>query len=105
MLESKIKEEPEKKEKIINESIEKCKTKYCNKNCIETIFEDGDPNELSLSFIKKNKDNKESLNMALYLRKDIFRKKKSVLNNNFYNKITMNNIEKLKKKVHYLVVH
>ena len=98
MLENKINKKIENKEKMINELIERCKTEYCNNNCIGTIFEDGDPNELPLSFIEKNKDNKIILDISSIFRKEIFGEQKSVLNNNFYNKIKMNDIKKFKKK-------
>jgi hypothetical protein len=46
------------KKKVIKLSRDTCKQIYCNKGCLGTLFEEGDPNKLPAEFAKKFKGNK-----------------------------------------------
>ena len=83
-----------------NEKIElnACKTLLCNEGCKETVLEDGDPNTLPKSLIKKFKKNKELLAILQKRRKDIFKNKKTVLKDGFYEGLKPSDVKKLEKE-------
>lgn len=73
------------------ETKEICKTSYCNPKCKGTIFQNNKfPSEL------KEKYDNESLKVLIKLRKNLFKNKKSILKDDFYEKL--NGIKNLKKK-------
>jgi hypothetical protein len=86
-----------------------CVSTYCNPNCKDTIFENG--KELSKSakkkitedFKKKSPTSKKKeidilLRTLNTLRKSIFKNKKSVLKNSFYNKLGKKSVKSMKNK-------
>lgn len=75
-----------------------CERNLCNKGCLGTIFEEGDPNKLPKGIIKKFKGNKELLALLLDRRKEIFGKKTNVLKDDFYEGLKKNNVNKTRKK-------
>ena len=75
-----------------------CEKKFCNKGCLGTIFEEGDPNKLPAEFAKKFKGNKQLLDLLTEQRKTIFGKKTNVLKDDFYEGLKKNNVNKTKKK-------
>ena len=83
-----------------NEKIElnACKTLLCNEGCKETVMEDGDPNTLPKSLIKKFKKSKELLAILQKRRKDIFKNKKTVLKDGFYEGLKPSLVKKLEKE-------
>jgi hypothetical protein len=91
-------ENPNNKKKKINIMKNNCEISYCNKGCIGTIFEKGNSNKLSKELIKKYDGNKVILNPLLERRKQIFKKKKNVLKDNFYKELKNSNVKKIIKK-------
>lgn len=62
------------------------KLNYCNINCKDTILEPGLPDYIPESMLKRYKYDKDNIMSDLFKkqRKDIFKNKKNVLVNNFY---------------------
>jgi len=85
----------EKNKKI---ELDVCKSLLCNEGCKETIMEDGDPNTLPKSVTKKFKKNKELLEILQKRRKDIFKNKKTVLKDGFYEGLKSSDVKKLQKE-------
>jgi hypothetical protein len=80
-----------KKEKAIIEKI--CSNTYCNPGCKGTIYQNNSfPKELEKKYSKK------LINKLKKNRKELFKKKKSVLVNNFYKDLKNTTVKKLKKK-------
>jgi len=76
----------------------KCKDGLCNVGCKGTIVEDGNPKLLPTSLSKTHKKNKGMADFLKKTRKEIFRKKTSVLNDDFYEGLDPNYVKKLKKE-------
>ena len=87
-----------KKTKSIKVMQEACERLYCNKGCLGTIFEEGDPNKLPKEIIKRFKEDKSLLDLLLERRKEIFGKKTNVLKDDFYEGLKKNKVNKTKKK-------
>jgi len=83
-----------------------CKMLKCNKGCVGTLLQEGDPNKLPdelTNFFKNNKFAKHPFMPKLISfytseRKKIFGKKRNVLKNNFYEGLPTTEINKMKKK-------
>jgi len=87
---------------------------FCNPTCKGTVFEPGDPNKLSPTFIKelikeaKRRFRKNTIPIELERRKEIFGKNKNVLEGNFYKGLNAKTRKRLRasgaisgcKKVH-----
>ena len=77
------------------ESMKLCKDSFCNPGCKGTIFQNNKfPNELVDKF-SKQKDGEITLKFLKQMRKNLFREKKTILKNGFYEKL---NVKKLKKQ-------
>ncbi len=87
-----------KKTKSIKVMQEACERLYCNKGCLGTMFEEGDPKKLPNEVIKRFKGNKELLVLLLKSRKEIFGNKTNVLKDDFYEGLKKNKVNKTKKK-------
>lgn len=75
-----------------------CKSAYCNPGCKGTVFQNnGFPKELENEFSKEN-HGKITIDFLKKMRKEIFKDKKTVLKNSFYNGLKTENVTKLKKK-------
>ena len=74
-----------------------CKNAFCNQGCKDSIFEDGPVNQLPES-MKQQYTSKEMRKFWLTQRKKTFGKKKSVLKDGFYHKLTPKTIQRLKKE-------
>jgi hypothetical protein len=85
-------------EKIKNTELDTCKNIYCNKDCKDTIFEDGNPDTLPKGLIKKYKKMKDVLEIIQKTRKEMFKNKKTVLNNGFYQGLKSSDVKKLEKE-------
>ena len=85
-------------EKIKKTELDICKNIYCNEGCKDLIFEDGDPNILPKGLTNKFKKNKELLEILQKERKEMFKNKKTVLNNGFYEGLKPSDIKKLEKE-------
>lgn len=79
----------------------------CNPNCSGTLFENGNPNKLSVKAIEKIKEpahgnkklEKALIKLALESRKELFGKNKSILDkDSFYKKTKKNYKKKMKNK-------
>ena len=86
------------KEKSIKKLKDGCELIYCNKGCLGTIFEEGDPNKLPSELTKRFKGNKPFLDLILQTRKELFGKKTRVLQEDFYEKLNKKTVNKTKKK-------
>jgi hypothetical protein len=75
-----------------------CRKLYCNEGCKESIFEEGNPNVLPSSLIKKYKKNKAGIDFLTQERKKVFGKKTSVLKDDFYDGLKPSDIKKLQKE-------
>jgi len=75
-----------------------CRKLYCNKGCKESIFEEGNPNVLPSSLIKKYKNKKATIDFLTHQRKKVFGKKTSVLKDDFYDGLKPSDIKKLQKE-------
>lgn len=82
-----------------------CKKTYYNKGCVGTLFESGKNNDefvkesLKKSGMKEDdKAYKFSYDILLAVRKDIFKNKKNVLKDDFYEKLTNDDVKLLKSK-------
>jgi hypothetical protein len=87
--------------KLKKKRIEDYRKTMCNPTCKNTLFESGDPNQLSSSFIKELKKitkTKDAVDFQLGLRKEIFGKKTNVLKDGFYEKLDAETVKNLKKK-------
>lgn len=94
-LQIKIMKDKINSEKFKEESMEMCKNAFCNPGCKGTIFQNNKfPKELVEKF-SKHKDGEIALKLLKKMRKSIFKGKKSILKNEFYEKL---NVKKLKKK-------
>ena len=73
---------------------------YCNVNCKDTILEPGLPDYIPESLLKLYKDDKDSIMSDLFKkqRKEIFKNKKNVLVDNFYEGISTKTKNKLIKE-------
>ena len=85
-------------EKIKNTELDTCKNIYCNKDCKDTIFENGNPDTLPKGLIKKYKKMKDVLEIIQKTRKEMFKNKKTVLNNGFYQGLKSSDVKKLEKE-------
>jgi hypothetical protein len=75
-----------------------CKNAYCNPECKGTVFQNnGFPKELENELSKQN-HGKITIQFLKKMRKDIFKDKKTVLKNSFYNGLKKEDVTKLKKK-------
>lgn len=84
-----------KSRKFKEESIEMCKKSFCNPGCKGTIFQNNKfPNELVNKFSKQN-DGEKTLKLLKKMRKSLFKGKKSILKNEFYEGLP---VKKLKKQ-------
>jgi hypothetical protein len=88
------------KNKDKNEKMEldMCKKLYCNEGCKNTILEDGEPNKLPKGVTKLFKKNKLLLEVMKTSRKELFKDKKTVLKDNFYEDLKLAQIKKLQKE-------
>lgn len=86
------------KEKSIKILKDGCELNFCNKGCLGTIFEEGDPNKLPSELSKRFKGNKPFLDVLLLTRKEMFGKKTSVLKEDFYEELNKKTVNKTKKK-------
>jgi hypothetical protein len=79
--------------------LEECRKGYCNPSCKNTMYEAGSQFPKSLEEEIKKKENGEILFPIIKsLRKGVFKGKKNVLNNNFYEKLPKEGIDKIKKQ-------
>ncbi len=83
--------------------LDACVKGYCNPSCKDTIFEEGA--ELPKSLVqqlkknsKKEKDYKQILHFLQQTRKNLFGKKKNILANSFYEKLSKKQVKKLIKE-------
>lgn len=103
-----------KSQKTINDDVFKqnCMNSYCNSDCKNTVFEAGSkiPNSVFVK-LKSDFESNPSINkkdipkmikntkkMMNEIRKDIFKNKKNVIKNNFYEKLKPSDIKEMKKK-------
>lgn len=86
------------KKKEITKLRDLCKQKFCNKGCLGTIFEEGEPDKLPDDFIKKFKKSKELIHLFKENRKKMFGTKKNVLVDNFYEGLKTTQKNKYKKE-------
>jgi hypothetical protein len=77
--------------------IKTCKQLYCNKGCLETIFEEGNPNKLPTKLAKTFK-NKMLLDLLKEQRKHLFGKRTNVLKDDFYEGLKPTDVDKMKQK-------
>lgn len=75
--------------------VKECETYFCNAGCKDTVFEDG--TTLPKAIINKYKDNKMLLEQLKEQRTFLFKDKKTVLTDNFYNGLKPKDVKKLKK--------
>ena len=79
--------------------LEGCMKGYCNPSCKDTMYEAGSQFPKSLKEEIKKKENGDIVFPILNnLRKGIFKGKKNVLKNNFYEKLPKKNVDKIKKQ-------
>jgi hypothetical protein len=83
-----------KKEK---ELMELCTKSFCNPECKETIFDES-TKELPKHLIKQFKDSPESLKIFTNIKKELFKGKKTILKDGFYEGLKSNTIKKLKSE-------
>jgi hypothetical protein len=74
----------------------------CNPTCKNTVFESGDPNKLTSSFIKQLKKEPNAkknglVDYQLSIRKEIFGKEDNVLKDGFYKVLDAETVKNLKK--------
>ena len=81
--------------KFKEELMKQCKDSFCNPGCKGTIFQNNKfPKEL-VDKLSKHKDGEMALKLLKRMRKSLFKGKKTILKNEFYEKL---NVKKLKKK-------
>ena len=89
----------EKEKEVVREEYRKF---FCNPTCKGTVFEPGDPNQLSSAFIQalvkeaKRKFRPPTMSIELERRKEIFGKNKNVLEGNFYKGLNAKTRKKLR---------
>jgi hypothetical protein len=84
-------------QKFKKDTMKQCKISFCNPTCKGTIFQNNKfPNELINKYKKEKKSGEMALKYLKNMRKDLFKGKKTVLKNGFYEKL--HGINKLKKK-------
>jgi hypothetical protein len=87
---------------IRKKSLKYCKSSFCNFDCKGTIFEDGDGKKLPSSMIEtinlrtKGKTRKLLIDFITGTRKELFKNKKTILKDHFYEKLK--SVPKLKKE-------
>jgi hypothetical protein len=87
---------PKTQKKLEKKEMESCGDKYCNPECVGTIYEKG--KGLSKSFLEKRKKFLKLLKKEFEEnRKNIFGNKENVLNDSFYEKLSPKDVENLKK--------
>lgn len=95
--------------KRIKERKERLRKTFCNPGCKDTIFEPGNPDQLTKSFIKLlNEENERNRawkdpswskpGRYLVERKELFGDKTNVLENNFYKGLKKKTIKRLKSR-------
>jgi len=72
--------------------LDTCNTQYCNEGCKGTLYED-EPGT-----VLKEKKTPKDYNSLLGTRKRMFNGKKSILEDNFYEKLSPSTVKKLKKQ-------
>jgi len=75
-----------------------CKELNCNEGCKDTVLEDGEPDILPKSISNKFKKMKDVLEIVKKRRKDIFKNKKTVLKDGFYEGLKPSLVNKMKKE-------
>jgi hypothetical protein len=90
-----LNKDSEKTKKI---ELDTCKTFFCNEGCKDTILEDGEPNILPKGITKKFKKMEDVLAILQKKRKDIFKNKKTVLKDGFYERLKPSDVKKIKKE-------
>ena len=90
-----LNKDSEKTKKI---ELDTCKTFFCNEGCKDTILEDGEPNILPKGITKKFKEMEDVLAILQKKRKDIFKNKKTVLKDGFYERLKPSDVKKLQKE-------
>lgn len=83
-----------KKEK---ELMDLCTKSFCNPECKETIFDES-TTELPKHLMKQFKDSPESLKIFKDMKKDLFKGKKTILKDGFYEGLKSNTMKKLKSE-------
>jgi len=86
------------KKKQLKIMTDSCIQNYCNKGCLGTIFEKGDPSILPTAIHKKYKGNKSLLDSFTKTRKSLFGKKENILEDDFYEKMEKKVKNKLQKE-------
>jgi len=86
------------KKKQLKTMTDNCVQNYCNKGCLGTIFEKGDPSILPRAIHKKYKGNKSLLDSLTQTRKSLFGKKENILEDDFYEKMEKKVKNKLEKE-------
>jgi hypothetical protein len=81
----------------IKQRLDICRESFCNKGCVGTKFEEGNPDTLPKLLEKRYKTNKFMLDLFKKDRKKIFGTKKNVLVDNFYEGLKPDDITKMKK--------
>jgi len=85
------------KKKEIKERLDIYREIFCNKGCVGTKFEEGNPDTLPKLLEKRYKTNKFMLDILKKERKEMFGKKTNVLADNFYEGLKPGDIKKMKK--------
>lgn len=86
------------KKKELKTMIDSCIQNYCNKGCLGTIFEKGDPSKLPRAIHKKYQGSKLVLDSLTQRRKLLFGKKDNILEDDFYEKMEKKVKNKLEKE-------
>jgi len=77
--------------------MESCAKTFCNPDCKETVFDES-TKHLPKDLLVKYKDNNIMLNVFRKLKKDIFKGKKNILTDSFYNDLSRKTVKNIKKK-------
>jgi len=90
-----------KTKKVQDKMLETCKKTFCNPTCNGTIFQDDKLPKEVIDNINNNNDLKDkekkmAIEMVKEMRKNIFKNKKTVLKDGFYEELE--NVDKLKKE-------
>lgn len=83
-----------KKEK---ELMKLCTRSFCNPECKETVFDES-TTELPKYLIKQFKDSPESLQIFTNIKKDLFKGKKTILKDGFYEGLKSKTVKKMKSE-------
>jgi hypothetical protein len=86
------------KKKQLKIMTDSCIQNYCNKGCLGTIFEKGDPSKLPTAIRTKYKGDKLVLDSLTKRRKLLFGKKENILEDDFYEEMKKKDKNKLKKE-------